>query len=220
MTQYCEITIQDAIFKLQNAAKQKITFGDIAKLLGISRQAISNRVARNIKLQEFEWNKLQEHFLQTFSDNSVNTIEEYKSNSMLEIDYYPDIFGIFKNGKFILSNDKIKLNIPLELICSYSPKKTYSIINASGNSMSPLIVNNDKLIIEHYSNSQITDNQVYIFGYDEKLFIKRLVQNINQLSVISDNEDKTVYPTQYIEGINMKNIFIIGKVTGLLRKFS
>lgn len=62
MSQISEISIQQAIQDLQNFTKHKVTLDKIANILGVSRQAISNRIARKSQLKDFEWEKLKEYF--------------------------------------------------------------------------------------------------------------------------------------------------------------
>ncbi len=80
--------------------------------------------------------------------------------------------------------------------------------------MSPYIKDNDKLIIEYYNGEQIKDNSVYIFKYNNEIFIKRLVKNIDQIVVKSDNE---IYPIRFIDTNNTQNLSIIGQIVGLIR---
>lgn len=63
MTQNAKISIEQAIQDLQNLTKQKLTYVQIGQVLGLSRQAIGTRIARGTGLQEFEWQKLKEHFV-------------------------------------------------------------------------------------------------------------------------------------------------------------
>ena len=103
-------------------------------------------------------------------------------------------------------------------IKNYMPFARYSVINAYGDSMQPTIQNGDRLIIEFVNHNVIRDNNIYVFFYDDKIFCKRLVQNIDSIVVISDNPDKNIYPTSAIEKAAMNEIHIIGRIAGLMRK--
>ena len=79
--------------------------------------------------------------------------------------------------------------------------------------MSPTINDDDKLVIQHNLNEQIIDDTVYLFRYNDELFIKRLVKNVDQIVCISENprfQDRIIEPTA-------ENFSIIGKVVGLFR---
>ena len=217
MPQIVKLNIEQAIQDLQNLTKKKITYGDIANVLGVSRQAISNRAARNSELQEFEWEKLKEHFV------SGSNIEDLKTDLLkkrmgglekkddIELDYYPEVFGSCGTGTFVPAEYKEKMLVPKKLINSFSMSKQYSVINAFGDSMFPYIYDKDKLIVEHWNGEQIKDNRVYVFRYGEKLFCKRLVDNLNYFVVKSENP---IYKPIEVEP---QDIQIIGQIVGLLR---
>ena len=219
MPQIVKLNIEQAIQDLQNLTKKKITYGDIANVLGVSRQAISNRAARNSELQEFEWEKLKEHFV------SGSNIEDLKTDLLkkrmgglekkddIELDYYPEVFGSCGTGTFVPAEYKEKMLVPKKLINSFSMSKQYSVINAFGDSMFPYIYDKDKLIVEHWNGEQIKDNRVYVFRYGEKLFCKRLVDNLNYFVVKSENP---IYKPIEVEP---QDIQIIGQIVGLLRNF-
>jgi phage repressor protein C with HTH and peptisase S24 domain len=79
--------------------------------------------------------------------------------------------------------------------------------------MSPVILEDDKLIIQHDIYEQIIDDTVYLFQYNGELFIKRLVKNIDQIICISENprfQDRIIDPEK-------GNFNIVGKVVGLIR---
>ena len=217
MPQIVKLNIEQAIQDLQNLTKKKITYGDIANVLGVSRQAISNRAARNSELQEFEWEKLKEHFV------SGSNIEDLKTDLLkkrmgglekkddIELDYYPEVFGSCGTGTFVPAEYKEKMLVPKKLINSFSMSKQYSVINAFGDSMFPYIYDKDKLIVEHWNGEQIKDNRVYVFRYGEKLFCKRLVDNLNYFVVKSEN------PLYKPIEVEPQDIQIIGQIVGLLR---
>ena len=84
--------------------------------------------------------------------------------------------------------------------------------------MLPLIQDKDKLIVEHFeSGDQIQDNRIYVFSYLDSIFVKRLVKNINELIIISDNPDKNIYKNICLQKDDMNNIYIIGQIVGLMR---
>ena len=135
----------------------------------------------------------------------TNNIAE---TSPIEMEYSDGIYH------FILSGDKIKIPVPIILIKDFSHSKNYSIINASGNSMSPTIENHDKLIVEHWNGEQIQDNKIYVFCYNNEFFVKRLSKNIDEIIVKSDNKE---YNIRSISSENAGNLKLVGKIVGLVR---
>ena len=135
------------------------------------------------------------------------------SSSDISIDYYPDVFGSCGSGCMVFSESKEKLAVTKDIITNYSASNQYSIISARGSSMSPVINDDDRLIIQHNLNEQIIDDTVYLFRYNDELFIKRLVKNVDQIVCISENprfQDRIIEPKG-------DNFSIIGKVVGLFR---
>jgi len=145
-------------------------------------------------------------------------IEDMNNNSGdVTLDYYPDVLASCGGGSFELSQMREKIKVPKLCISNYMPFAKYSVINAFGDSMMPTIKNGDKLVIEFVDFNLIKDNSIYVFCYEDKIFCKRLVQNIDCVIVISDNPDKSIYPTSRIEKEDMNNLKIIGRIAGLMR---
>ena len=133
----------------------------------------------------------------------------------VQIDYYPDVCGSCGNGVFQFSTRKEQITIPRNAFWGHlSKSKEYFVINAYGNSMEPFICDKDKLIIENWQGEQIVDNKAYLFCYKDELFIKRLAKNVDQLMIIPENKD---YDIRKLEGDQLKDVNIIGKVVGLMR---
>ena len=135
------------------------------------------------------------------------------SSSDISIDYYPDVFGSCGEGCMVFNETSEKISVTKDVITNYSPRNKYSIISARGSSMSPVINDDDRLVIQHNVENQIIDDTVYLFRYNGELFIKRLVKNVDQIVCISENprfQDRIIEPKE-------DNFSIIGKVVGLFR---
>ena len=180
----------------------------IADTLGVTRQTISNRIKNDSELTVSELLKLQEHFgIQLIGSAGDDSVQIY---------FYQDVFASCGDGNIVFSEDRVLVSISKMLIKNFASHKQYSLINASGNSMSPFINTGDKLIIEHKTgDSQINDDKIYIFCYKNEFFVKRLSKNIDELIVKSDNED---YRTRIIKDCELDNVSIIGEVVGIIRK--
>ena len=200
--------LREKIRQLQNLTKQKITHAQIAKVLKLgSKQAVQNRITRKQELKEWEIIALDEVFLK---DVEPDTKESIKG------DYYPDVFGSCGDGVFALSETRQKIEIPK--MCFFEPistAKKYSVINAKGNSMEPFIMDKDRLIVMHMeAGEQIADGKVYVFCYNNEIFIKRLSKNVNRLVIESDNK---FYDVIKLYKEEMNNVIIIGQIVGLMR---
>lgn len=89
------------------------------------------------------------------------------------------------------------------------------MINASGNSMSPTIDSGDRLIVEHWDGSQIQDNKVYVFCFNNEIFVKRISKNLDEIIIKSDNPE---YRTRTISGKSAEELILIGKIIATFKQ--
>lgn len=191
---------------LQNLTGITPTQAALAKILGIGASAMGNRAQRNSKFSIEEVQIIERHY-------GIDLTGTSKSSNLTELNYFPNVFGSCGTGLTVFDETSEKISVTKDLIANYSPSNQYSIISARGSSMSPTLNDLDKLIIQHNLNEQIIDDTVYLFKYNDELFIKRLVKNVDQLVCISDNprfEDRVITPSG-------DNFTILGKVVGLFR---
>lgn len=194
---------------LQNLIHFKPTQQALASALGIAQTAINGRAKRNSNFSDEEIEKIERFY-------GIELRSPAVALDCVEIDYYPEVFGSCGGGAFALSEAKESISIPKNAFWEFSSFKRYSVINAVGSSMSPSIIDRDKLIIEHWDNEQIKDDRVYVFCYKDEIFVKRLIKNIDEIIVKSDNPDP-MYRPRYIEGEDMNNVIIVGQVVGIVR---
>ena len=180
----------------------------LADSLGITRQTVSNRIKNESQLTVAELKKIEDYF------NIVILNEDDTINEIAYVDYYNDVFASCGSGSIIFSEEKVKIPVSSMLINGFSKNKTYSMINATGNSMSPTIENGDKLIVEHWNNGQIQDNRVYVFCFNNEFFVKRLSKNLDEIIIKSDNPE---YRIRTINGSTTEELILIGKIVGVIK---
>ena len=181
----------------------------LAESLNITRQTVSNRIKNGSQITVSELKKIEEFFnIKVINEDSTNNCE------IINVDYYTDVFASCGNGNIIFSEERIKLPIATMLIEGFSKQKKYSIINASGNSMSPTIDNGDKLIVEHWNGTQIQDNKVYVFCFNNEFFVKRLSKNLDEIIIKSDNPE---YRIRTINGSTVNELALVGKIVGVIK---
>lgn len=176
---------------------------EIARILKCNPTALVNRASRDSIIKDEEIAILEKCYGFSILSNT----------NCVDLDFYPDVFGSCGTGSMVFSETKEKLAVTKDIITNYSASNQYSIISARGSSMSPTINDEDKLVIQHNLNEQIIDDTVYLFKYNDELFIKRLVKNVDQIVCISENprfQDRIIEPKE-------DNFSIIGKVVGLFR---
>ena len=108
-----------------------------------------------------------------------------------------------------MSENKVAYDVPATLFPANANNVKYSMCHAKGNSMYPRIWDGDFVICEHPEELKIVNGELYIFCYDDQIYLKRLTKNINQIVVESENPD---FPTQYIEKEFMNDVHLIGHV--------
>jgi phage repressor protein C with HTH and peptisase S24 domain len=193
--------------QLQNLTNTKISQQAIGNILGLAQTAISFRIKTDKEYSIDELIKIEQAM--GLPMGSLSGV----SSSDITLDFYPDVFGSCGSGCMVFSEASEKISVTKDIITNYSASNQYSIISARGSSMSPTINDEDKLVIQHNLNEQIIDDTVYLFRYNDELFIKRLVKNVDQIVCISENprfQDRIIEPKG-------DNFSIIGKVVGLFR---
>ena len=180
----------------------------LADSLGITRQTVSNRIKNESQLTVTELKKIEVYF------NIIIMNEDDTVNEVAYIDYYNDVFASCGTGSIVFSEEKVKIPVSSMLISGFSKSKTYSIINATGNSMSPTIENGDKLIVEHWNSGQIQDNRVYVFCFNNEFFVKRLSKNLDEIIIKSDNPE---YRIRTINGSTTEELILVGKIVGVIK---
>lgn len=193
---------------LQNLINFRPSQKQIGDILGLAQTAISGRANRDSEFKTEEIEKIEKHYAIKILGNS--------NADCVEVDYYPEVFGSCGSGVFVLSEKKESISVPKSNFFDYRASAQYSVINAVGNSMAPYILDNDKLVVEHIAGEQIKDNKVYVFAYNNEIFVKRLIKNVDEIVIISDN-DSPIYRPRYIEKEDINNLQVIGQVVGLMR---
>ena len=200
------------IDNLQNLTNSKVDISEIAKIIGKPARTLYTRGQRDTEFKQSEINQIEEFYKVNLSKSDTS------NNNSVTLDYYPDVFGSCGTGYFVSSEQKEQIQVPVNaLFKSLSKGKKYSVINAKGNSMSPYIESGDRLIIEHLDNQPIIDNHVYIFCYDNDLYIKRLYKNIDEIIAKSDNPDP-IFKVKSIPKTQWNNLQLIGEIVGLMRE--
>jgi len=188
-----------------------INQSQLADSLGITRQTVSNRIKNNSQVTVSELKRIEEYFgISLFNESTED------DKNVIYINYYSDVFASCGNGTILFSNDKVKMPISTQLIKGFSKQKSYSMINAAGNSMSPTIDDGDKLLVEHWNGEQIQDNCIYVFCFNSEFYIKRLSKNLDEIIIKSDNPE---YRTRTINGSTINELTLIGKIIGIIKSF-
>lgn len=201
-----------------NRTEQKVTQTKIGEILGISKQGISSRIARNqeftlseiekvfsaYKVPEEELENLKNESLSQIKDNLVNT---YMGNKPYIKTINLEPLTASCGGGIVVSSN---------LIYDYDDKSKYSIVKVVGNSMETTLSDGSICIVKNYNGEQIKDNAIYFFSYGDESYIKRLAKNINEIVIMSDNKR---YSDIVLKGDEIDKIKIYGEVVKNMRDF-
>lgn len=198
--------LEELIALISNQTGITINQSMLAESLGITRQTVSNRIKNESEVTVSELKRIEDFFRISLFNTNEN---------VAYIDYYNDVFASCGSGSIVFSSEKTKLPIPISMIKGYSKNKLYSMINATGNSMSPTIDNGDRLIVEHWNGNQIQDNKIYVFCFNNEFFVKRLSKNLDEIIIKSDNPE---YRIRTISGKAIEDIVLIGKIVATLKQ--
>lgn len=191
---------KEALSEIIGFKKRNVSQQEIGKVLGVTKQYIGQSM--NKELTEEQLKLLEQHFRIDFT--KVN-----KKEDKITVDYFPDVIASCGPGGFEMSQECIQYDVPATLFPPSQNVKGYSMCHAKGNSMFPRIWDGDFVICEHKDNMKIENGEMYIFCFDDQIYLKRLTKNINQIVVESENPD---FPTQYIEKEQMNDVHLIGHV--------
>ena len=202
-------TLQNLIGTGAFGKQIKVSQQMIADALNVAQAAISGRIKRNSDFTLDELIKIEQAM-----GLPMGCLSGIQSNdNCIDLDYFSDVWASCGNGAVVFEETSEKLSVPTSLIQNYSKTNRYSVINSRGDSMTPFIQDRDKLIVEHWNGGQIIDNCIYVFRYANELFVKRLVKNITQIVIKSDNP---LYEPIKITDKD-QDFEVIGQIVGLMR---
>ncbi|AWI51388.1 phage repressor [Actinobacillus porcitonsillarum] len=144
------------------------------------------------------------------AEKSTAYSEHQDSNIRLEV---LDVFASAGNGAFV--GDLAELTHAIEFEPSYfaqlfqrSNSQGLAIINVTGDSMEPTICSGDLLFVDT-NKPMYQGDGIYVFSYNDMLYVKRLQLAGDKLLVISDNQ---FYHPWEITKENEGKLTIHGKV--------
>ena len=176
---------------------------EIARILKCNPTTLVNRASRDSIIKDEEIEILEKCYGFSILNNT----------NCIDLDYFSDVWASCGTGAVVFEETSEKLSVPTSIIQNYSSSNRYSVINSRGDSMTPFIQDKDKLIVEHWNGGQIIDNCIYVFRYANELFVKRLVKNITQIVIKSDNP---LYEPIKITDKD-QDFEVIGQIVGLMR---
>ena len=139
-------------------------------------------------------------------------------SDIISIPYYPEVSAAAGSGALVYDENTVKHLQISSAIINISTGDNVCLINATGNSMQPVIDDRDLLLVD-LSQKLITDEGIYVIRLDTTLVVKRVQKILNGIILISDNPQ---YPPREISAnnFNENDAAVIGKVIAVIKNFN
>lgn len=144
--------------------------------------------------------------------------KQQEVSDIISIPYYPEVSAAAGSGALVYDENTVKHLQISSAIINISTGDNVCLINATGNSMQPVIDDRDLLLVD-LSQKLITDEGIYVIRLDTTLVVKRVQKILNGIILISDNPQ---YPPREIsaENFNENDAAVIGKVIAVIKNFN
>ncbi len=163
----------------------------------------------NIREQWLRFEKGKMLLTNTLSEKIEKYEDELKLNDeLITLPYYEDIKASAGNGYSNIETKKTFIKIPKTLVPTFH--KHLEIIKIDGDSMEKTIYNNDLIFVDK-NDTEPKTGKVYIFLYENELFIKRYFKLPNEIILRSDN---SFYPD--LKPQKHESLIVIGRVLSRL----
>lgn len=201
---------------IANGEKRIVNNKEVAKVLGLTPQNFSNLKQRDSIPTEYIMdfcakNKISINWM--FYDQLYG-IQNMDSSEYIGINYYDDIEGACGGGAFNSDHSEIsKINLPKYILdhFNYNNDNSIHIVNATGDSMEPIISSGDKILIDTRCK-QFNEKDIFIINTNSGAYIKRIKVLNNTIILKSDNNSYSDIEIDLL----YENVNIIGKVIGSL----
>ena len=139
-------------------------------------------------------------------------------SDIISIPYYPEVSAAAGSGALVYDENTVK-NIKISsAIINIKTGDKVCFINATGNSMQPVIDDRDLLLVD-LSNKDFIDEGIYVVRLENTLLVKRLQKIPNGIVLISDNPQYAPI-TLNSDNFNENDAAIIGKVISVIKNFN
>lgn len=194
---------KDLLTALYDKVGFKPTLKDLAKIVGHpSEQTMYSRTARNSTFPDEEIEKIEDHYGISLRNSD---------NNSLEIEYI-NIHPSCGRGTIVLDDaDSIPVRIGKELIQDVWKANPHDLklFKASGDSMLPLIEDDDILLV-NTASKDFNNGGIFLLTINNDWFIKRLRLRVTgELDIISENSK---YPIETLLPDTFCEIKIFGRV--------
>lgn len=220
----------DSIKGYESGKTKNITVENLQKIAIAFGLSVNNFYSKHLSLsQNSKMSPSQSDFVPKLSLSGNNLKESDKSrdneeeNEIVAIPYFEDTYASAGDG--VINYDEAPTTLDFNEIFLRGflgirgDLGRIHIINARGDSMQPTIDNGELLFVRAADSDGVTSGNVYVINYCGDVFVKRLEKNpiTRAITLFSDNEK---YEPIVIDGENLENCNIVGRVVAHIRKGS
>lgn len=203
----------------------KLTQTEFGEKLGRNVRTIQYYEAGNrqidsatIKLICSVYNVNPDWLLNGTGEMFIGENRQQEVSDIISIPYYPEVSAAAGSGALVYDENTVKHLQISSAIININTGDNVCLINATGNSMQPVIDDKDLLLVD-LSQKLITDEGIYVIRLDTTLVVKRVQKILNGIILISDNPQ---YPPKELtaDNFNENDAAVIGKVIAVIKNFN
>lgn len=139
-------------------------------------------------------------------------------SDIISIPYYPEVSAAAGSGALVYDENSVKHLQISSAIINITTGHNVCLINATGNSMQPVIDDRDLLLVD-LTHKDFIDEGIYVVRLENTLLVKRLQKIPNGIVLISDNPQYSPI-TLNSNNFNENDAAIIGKVISVIKNFN
>ena len=147
-----------------------------------------------------------------------NASRQQEVSDIISIPYYPEVSAAAGSGALVYDENSVKHLQISSAIINISTGDNVCLINATGNSMQPVIDDRDLLLVD-LTHKDFIDEGIYVVRLENTLLVKRLQKIPNGIVLISDNPQYAPI-TLNSDNFNENDAAIIGKVISVIKNLN
>lgn len=194
----------------------------IAKVFEVKKSYFLNDDESSLVVRKFDENLVRKSFVSPSNLKPQNkSNDNTEENGIIAVPYFEDTYASAGDGAINYEEAPTTLDFNESFLRGFlrisGDLSKVHIINAKGDSMEPTIANGELLFISTANAGGVISGNIYVINYGGDVFVKRLEKNpiTRAVTLFSDNEK---YEPIVIDGENLENYAIVGRVVAHIRK--
>lgn len=199
--------------------KSGLSYGELAKITGIPKSALQRYATGETEKIPIDRIELLAKALNCTSAYLMGWEEEKQPHigepigKLVSLRVIANVRAGYDSTAIVSWDGEYEL-IPEFMLHGYSPDECV-LFQVKGNSMYPRILDGDKIVVHEQPSVDSGDTAIVVYNGDEGTVKKvKYVTGEDWIELIPANPE---YPPKRIEGLDLENCHIYGKVIGLFR---